>query len=110
MDIVSLNYTDLRAKTAEKIKSYLALSGHNRLTVGLYIEGRFYVFGDLEEEKNLLSEFSVYANKAEKDSRKVGIAPANTCYLMPSGAQIRMYDYMADESSGWWKDLQNELV
>ena len=62
------------------------------------------------EDKNLLSEFSVYANKAEKDSRKVGIAPANTCYLMPSGAQIRMYDYMADESSGWWKDLQNELV
>ena len=29
---------------------------------------------------------------------------------MPSGTQIRMYDYLADESTGWWKDLQNELV
>ena len=53
MDIVSLNYADLRAKTAEKIKSYLALSGHNRLTVGLYKDGAFYVFGDPEEENSL---------------------------------------------------------
>ena len=50
MEIISLNYTDLRLKTAEKIKSYLALSGHNRLTIGLYKAGRFYVFGDPEEE------------------------------------------------------------
>lgn len=54
MDIVSLNYTDLRVKPAEKIKSYLALSNHNRLTVGLYKEGRFYVFGDPVEENRLL--------------------------------------------------------
>ena len=52
----------------------------------------------------------MYANKAEKDSRKVGIAPANSCYIMPSGTQIRMYDYLAKESEGWWNNLQNELV
>ena len=63
-----------------------------------------------QEDKNLLAEFSVYANKAEKDSRKVGIAPANSCYIMPSGTQIRMYDYLAKESEGWWNNLQNELV
>ena len=50
MDIISLNYTDLRFKTAEKIKSYLALSDNNRLTVGLYCRGRLYVFGNPEEE------------------------------------------------------------
>ena len=50
MDIISLNYADLRFKTAEKIKSYLALSDNNRLTVGLYCGGRLYVFGNPEEE------------------------------------------------------------
>lgn len=50
MDIVSLNYTNLRFKTAEKIKSYLALSDNNRLTVGVYCRGRLYVFGNPEEE------------------------------------------------------------
>ena len=50
MDIISLNYTDLRFKTAEMIKSYLALSDNNRLTVGLYCRGRLYVFGNPEEE------------------------------------------------------------
>lgn len=50
MEIVSLNYTNLRFKTAEKIKSYLALSNNNRLTVGLYCRGRLYVFGNPEEE------------------------------------------------------------
>jgi len=50
MNIVSLNYTDLREKTAEKIDSYLALSDHNRLTVGLYCRGILYVFGNPEEE------------------------------------------------------------
>ncbi len=53
MDIISLNYTDLRFKTAEKIKSYLALSDNNRLTVGLYCGGRFYVFGNPKEENCL---------------------------------------------------------
>ncbi len=54
MDIVSLNYTDIRFKTAEKIKSYLALSTNNQLTIGLYKDGRFYVFGNPEEEKHLV--------------------------------------------------------
>ncbi len=50
MDITSLDYTDLRLKTAEKIKSYLALSDNNRITVGLYCRGKLYVFGNPEEE------------------------------------------------------------
>lgn len=53
MNIISLNYTDLRFKTAERIKSYLALSDNNRLTVGLYCRGRLYVFGNPEEENRL---------------------------------------------------------
>ncbi len=53
MNIISLNYTDLRFKTAERIKSYLALSDNNRLTVGLYCRGRLYVFGNPEEENQL---------------------------------------------------------
>lgn len=51
MDIISLNYTDLRSKTAEKIKNYLALSSNNQLTIGLYCRGKLCVFGNLEEEK-----------------------------------------------------------
>ena len=54
MDIVSLDYTALRFKTADKIKSYLALSENNRLTLGLYCKGRLYVFGNPEEENRLL--------------------------------------------------------
>ena len=54
MDIVSLSYADIRYKTAEKIKSYLALSEHNRLTVGLYKEGKLYVFGEPIEERSFL--------------------------------------------------------
>lgn len=50
MDIISLKDTDLRLKASEKIKSYLALSDHNRLTVGLYCRGRLYVLGDPDEE------------------------------------------------------------
>lgn len=50
MDIVSLNYTELRSKTADKIKKYLVLSDNNRLTIGLYKGGRLYVFGNPEEE------------------------------------------------------------
>ena len=62
------------------------------------------------EDKKVLSDFAVFANNAEKESHKTGNASANTCLVMPSGAQIRMYDYLADESSNWWKDLQNELI
>lgn len=53
MEIVSLNYTNLRLKTAQKIKSYLDLSNKNRLAIGLYKEGRLYIFGDLAEEGSL---------------------------------------------------------
>lgn len=52
MDIISLSYTDLRLKTAEKIKRYLALSDHNKLTIGLYCRGKLYVFGNPDEEKS----------------------------------------------------------
>ncbi|MBR6509367.1 MAG: beta-lactamase family protein [Clostridia bacterium] len=52
MDIISLNYTALRFKTAEKIKSYLALSEHNKLTIGIYKNGKCYIFGQ-KEENNL---------------------------------------------------------
>ena len=48
--MISFNDTDLRLKTAEKIKNYLALSENNRLTVGLYCGGRVYVFGNPKEE------------------------------------------------------------
>ncbi len=50
MDIISLNYSALRFKTAQRIKNYLALSDNNRLTVGLYCQGKLYVFGNPEEE------------------------------------------------------------
>ena len=51
MDITSLSYTALRFKATEKIQKYLDLSVNNQLTIGLYKEGRFYVFGDFEEQK-----------------------------------------------------------
>lgn len=54
MDIISLNFTNLRLKTAEKIKSYLELSNNNRLTIGLYKDGKFYVFGDPNKENALV--------------------------------------------------------
>ncbi len=53
MDIISLNYSALRLKTAEKIKKYLTLSDNNRLTVGLYKEGKLFVFGNVSEENGL---------------------------------------------------------
>lgn len=53
MELISLSYTALRPKTAGKIESYLALSAQNHLTLGLYREGKCYVFGDPEEENRL---------------------------------------------------------
>ena len=50
--IISLNYTNLRFNTAEKIKNYIALSNNNRITIGLYKEGKFYVFGNFQEENH----------------------------------------------------------
>jgi len=54
LDIISLSYSDLRFKIAQKIKRYLNLSSKNRLTIGLYKEGRFYIFGNPKEENRLL--------------------------------------------------------
>ena len=53
MNIISLDYTDLRSKAAERINRYLSLSENNRLTIGLYKDGRLYVFGNPEEENRL---------------------------------------------------------
>ena len=53
MDILSFNDTDLRQKTAEKMKKYLALSDNNRLAVGLYCRGRLYILGNPREENRL---------------------------------------------------------
>lgn len=53
MDIISLDYSALREKTSDKIKSYLALSDNNRISIGLYCKGRFYVFGEPRQEKSL---------------------------------------------------------
>ena len=64
MDIISLSYTDLRFKVAEKIRRYLALSDNNRLSVGLYKAGRFYVFGDPEEENRLLYDIGSISKTA----------------------------------------------
>ena len=51
MEIISLGYDNLRLKTAEKIKNYLSLSANNYLTIGLYQDGRLYVFGNADEQK-----------------------------------------------------------
>ncbi len=53
MNITSLSFSSLRPKAAEKIKAYLALSEHNKITVGLYKNGQCYVFGDFDSENRL---------------------------------------------------------
>lgn len=49
MKLVFLNSNRLRPKSAEKINNYLALSEHNRLTIGLYKKGICYVLGSAED-------------------------------------------------------------
>lgn len=53
MEIISLDYSDLRFKTYQKIKNYLDLSENNRITIGLYSKGRLFVFGNAEEQNCL---------------------------------------------------------
>ena len=53
MDIISLNPKSLRLKTYKKIESYCALSDNNRLTIGIYNDGKCYVLGDIGEENRL---------------------------------------------------------
>lgn len=51
MERIFLDWNRLRPKAAAKISNYLALSKHNRLTVGLYKDGTAYIFGDAESER-----------------------------------------------------------
>ncbi len=53
MNITSLDLLSLRPKAVEKINTYLALSEHNKITVGLYKNGQCYVFGDFNTENRL---------------------------------------------------------
>ncbi len=52
MELISINPNRLRPKLAEKISKYLALSEHNRMTIGLYKNGKCYILGN-EEDNNL---------------------------------------------------------
>lgn len=49
MKLIFVNLNRLRPKSAEKINRYLALSEHNRLTIGLYKKGICYVLGSVED-------------------------------------------------------------
>ena len=49
MKLIFVNLNRLRPKLTEKINKYLTLSEHNRLTIGLYKNGKCYVFGSTEE-------------------------------------------------------------
>ena len=51
MKLIFIDFNQLRPKVAEIIKKYLALSEHNRMTIGLYKNGMCYVFGDAEESR-----------------------------------------------------------
>ncbi|MBQ8605374.1 MAG: beta-lactamase family protein [Clostridia bacterium] len=46
MKIIYTNWSALRPKVSDRINGYLALSEHNSLTLGIYKNGRLYVFGD----------------------------------------------------------------
>lgn len=64
MDTVSLSLSDLRPKTAEKIKRYLALSANNRITIGFYRSGKLFVFGDAAQESALLYDIGSVSKTA----------------------------------------------
>lgn len=51
MKLIFVESNRLRPKLAEKISKYLALSEHNRLTIGFYKNGKSYVFGSTEENR-----------------------------------------------------------
>lgn len=52
MSFATLSFSSLRPKTEEKIKNYLNLSDKNQISIGLFVKGKTYVFGDPEKEKN----------------------------------------------------------
>lgn len=49
MKLIWVNFNRLRPKVTEKINNYLALSPHNKVTIGLYKNGKRYVFGSADE-------------------------------------------------------------
>ncbi len=51
MKIAFVNLNLLRPKLTEKINKYIALSKNNKLTIGLYKNGKCYVFGNTEENR-----------------------------------------------------------
>jgi CubicO group peptidase (beta-lactamase class C family) len=59
MEFIYINPNQLRPKAAEKIRAYLALSEHNRLTIGLCKKGRCYIIGRPEENRLLYDIGSV---------------------------------------------------
>ena len=52
MRLIFVNTNRLRPKLRDKINKYLSISPYNRLTVGVYKNGKAYVFGG-EEENSL---------------------------------------------------------
>lgn len=51
MEIVFVNLSRLRPKLVERINKYLALSEHNRMTIGIYKSRKCYIFGTAEENR-----------------------------------------------------------
>lgn len=43
MELIFLDVNSLRPKVIEKINEYLSLSEHNKLTIGFYKNGNYYV-------------------------------------------------------------------
>ena len=51
MEFTFLDVNSLRPKVIEKINEYLSLSEHNKLTIGFYKNGNYYVFGSEEDNR-----------------------------------------------------------
>ena len=49
MEFIYLDFDLIRPKSLAKIRQYLDLSKYNRLKIGLYKNGKCYVFGDASE-------------------------------------------------------------
>lgn len=52
MESIYIDLNALRPKSAQKIKNYLSLSKYNKLTIGIYKNGKCYIFGQ-DSENNL---------------------------------------------------------
>lgn len=51
MELIFLDINSLRPKVLEKINKYMSLSEHNKLTIGLYKNGKRYVLGNEEDTR-----------------------------------------------------------